>query len=206
MEAKEKVASSASPGRRWTSPNGRKMKKPVMSIQVTRFAFVCHFVSDIGRAREFYERVLGLRAAIAYEGAPGKWWIEYDLGGETLAIKNFGGTPGGSGALPALEVADVDSAHAAINAAGVKISEPLGAFPRCRHFAIQDPDGNEIILHQCKAAAEVPLFDPSVAKEVAAYLHALTGRTVGHRQAGADGKTHLFSPSGIFVATEENSP
>jgi hypothetical protein len=54
-----------------------------MAIQVTRLAFVCHFVSDIGRAREFYERTLALRPAVAYEGAPGKWWIEYDVAGET---------------------------------------------------------------------------------------------------------------------------
>jgi len=85
-----------------------------MAIQVTRLAFVCHFVSDIGKAREFYERTLALRPAVAYEGAPGKWWIEYDVAGATLAIKNFGGTPGEGGALSALEVADIISAHAAI--------------------------------------------------------------------------------------------
>jgi hypothetical protein len=41
---------------------------------------------------------------------------------------------------------------------------------------------------------------------VTPYLHAPTGRTVRHRQAGAKGKTYLFSPNGIFVATEESSP
>ena len=177
-----------------------------MKIHVTRLAFVCHFVSDIDRAREFYERVIGLRPEVAYEGAPGKWWIEYDVGGETLAIKNFGGVPAGSAALPALEVTNVLSAHAAVHAAGIKISEPLGDFPRCRHFTIQDPDGNQLILHQCKPADEVPVFDPVTAKAVTPYLHSPTGRTVGHRQAGAKGKTHLFSPNGIFVATEESSP
>ena len=175
-----------------------------MAIQVTRLAFVCHFVSDIGKAREFYERTLALRPAVAYEGAPGKWWIEYDVAGATLAIKNFGGTPGEGGALSALEVADIISAHAAIEAAGVRISEPLGEFPRCRHFTIQDPDGNELILHQSKPVGEVPVFDPTAAKAVTPYLHSLTGRTVGHHQTGANGKTHLFTPQGMFVATEES--
>ena len=177
-----------------------------MNIQVTRLAFLCQFVSDVDRAREFYERVIGLRPAVANENRPGKWWIEYEVGGQTLAIKNFGGKPGGSTAFPALEVTDVCSAYAAVQAAGIKISEPLGDFPRCRHFTIQDPDGNELILHQCKPADEVPVFDPVTAKAVTPYLHSPTGRTVGHRQAGAEGKTHLFSLNGIFVATEESSP
>jgi predicted enzyme related to lactoylglutathione lyase len=175
-----------------------------MKIQVTRLAFVCHFVSDIDRAREFYERVIGLRPAVVYEGAPGKWWIEYDVGGATLAIKNFGGMLGGSAALPALEVTDVFSAQAAVQAAGIKISEPLGDFPRCRHFTVQDPNGNELILDQCKPPDEVPAFDPVTAKAVA--LSARSDRSNGHRPAGAKGKTHLFSPNGIFVATEESSP
>ena len=78
-----------------------------MSVRITRIAFVYHRVTDIVRARDFYERVLGLRVALEYEGAPGKWWIEYDVDEVAFAITNVGVPNGNGGAVPAFEVADV---------------------------------------------------------------------------------------------------
>ena len=60
-----------------------------MSIQVKEIAFVYNQVTDIVRARRFYEEFLGLIVGVEYEGAPGKWWIEYDVGGVTFGITNF---------------------------------------------------------------------------------------------------------------------
>jgi len=47
-----------------------------MNVQITPIAFVYHRVTDVVRPRDFYERVLGMKVALEYEGAPGKWWIE----------------------------------------------------------------------------------------------------------------------------------
>ena len=174
-----------------------------MSIQVKEIAFIYHQVTDIARARRFYEQLLGLKVGLEYEGKPGKWWIEYDVAGVAFAIKNFELPGGKGGAALALEVADIDAACAAVRAAKAPLIEDLTEFPRCHSFAVKDPDGNEIILHQLKPADQVPKFDSALAKKVTSYLHEATSRTVGYQQPGADGRTHLFAPNGFFVATEK---
>ena len=174
-----------------------------MSIEVKEIAFIYHQVADIARAREFYEQLLGLKVGIEYEGAPAKWWIEYEVAGIAFAIKNFEPSVTKSGAILALEVADIDAAFAVVRAAKIEITENITEFPRCRSFTVKDPDGNEIILHQLKPIDQIPNFDAALAKKIASYLHEPTGRTVGYHQPTGNGRTHLFSPAGFFVATEK---
>jgi predicted enzyme related to lactoylglutathione lyase len=172
-----------------------------MSIQVKEIAFIYHCVSDVARARRFYEQLLGLKVGLEYEGAPGKWWIEYDIAGVAFGITNVS-PPCKKAATLAFEVVGIDSALAAVRGANIPLTEELTEFPRCRSFAIADPDGNEIMFHELKPADLVPQFNPATAQKVAHYLHEPTGRTVGHHQPAGDGKTHLFSPTGFFVATK----
>ena len=120
-----------------------------MSIQVREIAFVFHAVTDVARARKFYEGLLGLKVGLQIEFGPGQWWIEYDIAGQALAISNA--MPGKPGASLTLEVADLDASLAAARAAGAEIAfEPM-EFPPCRIFGLKDPDGNQIGLHQRKA-------------------------------------------------------
>jgi predicted enzyme related to lactoylglutathione lyase len=120
-----------------------------MSIQVKEVAFVFHPVTEIARAREFYEGFLGLKTGVQVEFTPGQWWIEFDVAGVALAISNaMPGTPASS---LTLEVADIDAAIAAVHAAKITLAFDLMEFPPCRMFAIKDPDGNQIGLHQRKA-------------------------------------------------------
>jgi predicted enzyme related to lactoylglutathione lyase len=135
-----------------------------MSVRITRVAFVYHRVTDIVRARDFYERVLGMKVALDYEGAPGKWWIEYDVDGVAFAITNVGAPNGNGGAMPTFEVADIEAAAKALRTAGAMFVEPLTEYPRCRSFTVTDPDGNQIGFHQLKPAEEVPKFVPSLAE------------------------------------------
>ncbi len=121
-----------------------------MNIEVTEFAFVFHAVTDVARARKFYEDLLGLKLGLQIEFAPGQWWIEYDVAGQALAISNA--MPDGKPqASLTLEVADLDESLAAVKAAGVTIAFDVMEFPPCRMFAVKDPDGNQIGLHQRKA-------------------------------------------------------
>jgi len=120
-----------------------------MSIQVKEIAFVFHPVTDVGRARDFYEKLLGLKIGLQMEFAPGQWWIEYDIAGQALAISNA--MPGSPASSLNLEVADLDAALAAAKAAGAPIAFDVMEFPPCRIFALKDPDGNQIGLHQRKA-------------------------------------------------------
>jgi predicted enzyme related to lactoylglutathione lyase len=173
-----------------------------MSVEITQIAFVYHCVTDIVRARDFYERVLGMRVALEYEGAPGKWWIEYDVAGVAFAITNVSEPRGNGGAVLAFEVADVEGAAKVLQAADAMFVEPLTEYPRCRSFTVTDPDGNQIGFHQQKPANEIPKFVRSIAEKVQPYIHAPSGRTVAHRQPDGHGHIHLFSPTGFYVATE----
>jgi predicted enzyme related to lactoylglutathione lyase len=120
-----------------------------MKIQIKELAFVYHAVTDIPRARQFYEGFLGLKTGMQIEFGPGQWWIEYDIAGQALAISNA--MPGTPAASLTLEVANLDDSLATARAANVPIAFEVMEFPPCRIFGIKDPDGNQVGLHQRKA-------------------------------------------------------
>ena len=122
-----------------------------MSIQIKEIAFVFYPVTDVARARKFYEGLLGLKVGVQVEFVPGQWWIEYDVAGQALAISNA--MPGKPTSALALEVVNLDQALAAAKAEGAPIAHDVMEFPPCRMFVVRDPDGNEITLHQRKNSA-----------------------------------------------------
>lgn len=120
-----------------------------MSIQVKELAFVFHPITDVARARKFYEGFLGLKPGVQVEFGPGQWWIEYDIAGQALAVSNA--MPGSAQSALTLEVVNLDASLAAARAEGVTLAFDVMEFPPCRMFAVKDPDGNQIGLHQRKA-------------------------------------------------------
>src|SRR5258708_11010637 len=124
-----------------------------MSIQIKEVAFIFHSITDVTRARGFYETVLGLKTGFQIEFAPGMWWIEYDIAGVALAVSN--GLPGPHTAVSslAIEVVDLDSALATVRSTDVPISKDMMDFPSCSMFVVTAPDGNEITLHQRKSSS-----------------------------------------------------
>jgi len=58
-------------------------------MKIKEIGFVAIPVTDVGRARKFYEGVLELK--VANEFMDGKW-IEYGIGDDTLCIANVGDT------------------------------------------------------------------------------------------------------------------
>lgn len=122
------------------------------SIRVLEFAFTGYPVTDIARARAFYEGVLGLKTGMIWDEG-GCAWIEYDLGGQTLAINNGAKEwkPSKDGPAIALEVEDFDATVAALKERGVRFTvEPLQS-PVCRLAVILDPDGNSLAIHKRNA-------------------------------------------------------
>lgn len=119
-------------------------------LQVTAIAFTGYPVTDIPRARAFYEQVLGLQSTAVFEHE-GKHWIEYDIGPGTLAISNMSADkwkPSPDGPAVALEVAEFESAVAALRAAKVKFAvDPMNSGV-CRMAIVCDPDGNSLCIHQ----------------------------------------------------------
>ena len=78
-------------------------------MKIKEIGFVAIPVTDMKRARSFYEEVIGLKGSDEMMG--GKW-IEYGVGKDTLAIANVGDTwtPSDQGPGAALVVEDFDEA------------------------------------------------------------------------------------------------
>jgi predicted enzyme related to lactoylglutathione lyase len=122
-------------------------------MKIKNIAFVGIPVTDMKRAREFYEGVLGLK--IAEEMMNGKW-IEYAVGDETLAIANVGDqwTPSDQGTGAALEVEDFDDAIKRLKNRHVPFAAEPFETPCCHMAVVQDPDGNKLIIHKLKPENE----------------------------------------------------
>jgi predicted enzyme related to lactoylglutathione lyase len=124
-----------------------------MSIEISDIAFTGTPVTDIKKARAFYEGVLGLTPAHVFEQGD-YCWLEYDIGPgkATLAIANGNPDwkPSPQGTTLALEVADFDAAIAHLRANNVTIHGEPFETPVCRMAIIADPDGNSISIHHKK--------------------------------------------------------
>jgi len=122
-------------------------------MKIKNIAFVGIPVTDMKRAREFYEGVLGLK--IADEMMSGKW-IEYAVGDATLAIANVGEQwmPSDQGTGAALEVEDFDDAIKRLKDRHVRFAAEPFETPCCHMAVVQDPDGNKLIIHKLKPENE----------------------------------------------------
>ncbi len=129
------------------------MNSPATVARVTGIAFAVYHVTDVAKARTFYGELLGLPVCMEMEFAPGKWWIEFDVGGPSaLAITNFESPATNATRSPgvALEVANYDEVLATMRAADVAVTWGPNEFPVCCCFAVKDPDGNDLYFHRRK--------------------------------------------------------
>jgi predicted enzyme related to lactoylglutathione lyase len=122
-------------------------------MKIKNIAFVGIPVTDMKRAREFYQNVLGLK--VSDEMMSGKW-IEYAVGDNTLAIANVGEqwTPSDQGTGVALELEDFDEAIKHLKDRQVAFAAEPFETPCCHMAIIQDPDGNKLIIHKLKSENE----------------------------------------------------
>ena len=120
-------------------------------MRATNIAFTGIPVTDMKRARAFYEGALGLK--LAGEFAEGIW-VEYEVGDDTIAIGSVGDQwkPSSDGTSVAIEVDDFDGAIKDLKAANVTFAAEGIDSPVCRMAVVQDPDGNKIIIHKLKSS------------------------------------------------------
>ena len=116
---------------------------------IKEIAFTAYSVTNVARSVEFYEAVLGLKAAYAYEQ-----WGEFEIGTGAFSLTTYG-KPSPNGATIAFEVEDLDATLATFQAREIPIvqmvpEQPILDTPVCRMFTAQDPDGNVFIMHQRK--------------------------------------------------------
>ncbi|MGI9087499.1 MAG: VOC family protein [Chthoniobacterales bacterium] len=120
-------------------------------MKVKAIAFTGIPVTEMKRARDFYEGVLGLQPDPELTGDR---WTEYPIGEGTIAIACIGDEwkPSDQGTSVALEVEDLEDAIARL--AEHKVSFDKVDSPVCRMAVLQDPDGNKLIIHKLKTDAE----------------------------------------------------
>ena len=116
-------------------------------MKINKIAFVGIPVTDMERARAFYEDVLGLYPDPEMTG---EHWTEYSIGDGTLAIACVGEQwkPSNEGTSAALEVENLEEAIAELERR--KIAYDKVDSPVCRMAIIEDPDGNKLIIHKLK--------------------------------------------------------
>ena len=122
-------------------------------MRIKNIAFVGIPVTDIKRAREFYEGVLGLQ--LSEEMGKGHW-VEYAIGNGTLALANFPDQwkPSADGTSVALEMENFDEAIKRLKNQHVCFDAEPFESPCCHMAVVQDPDGNRIIIHKLKPEKE----------------------------------------------------
>jgi predicted enzyme related to lactoylglutathione lyase len=122
-------------------------------MKIKNIAFVGIPVTDMTRARRFYQDVLGL--VVADEMMSGNW-IEYAVGGDTLAIANVCAqwAPSDQGAGAALEVENFDETVKLLKDKQIHFAAEPFETPCCHMAVVQDPDGNKLIIHKLKPKDE----------------------------------------------------
>lgn len=121
-------------------------------MKVVEIAFAGYPVTNLKRARQFYEGVLGLTVSKVF-GDENSAWVEYDIGPGTLAIGNVAPewTPSRNGGCVGLEVDDFGAAVKRLKDNRVTfLVEPMET-PVCHMAIFSDPDGNSITIHKRKA-------------------------------------------------------
>jgi predicted enzyme related to lactoylglutathione lyase len=120
-------------------------------MKIKNIAFVGIPVTDMKRAREFYEDVLGLQPDPEMTG---EQWTEYSIGEGTLAIACVGEQwkPSNDGTSAALEVENLEEAIARFDER--KLAYDKVDSPVCRMAIVEDPDGNKLIIHKIKSKDE----------------------------------------------------
>ncbi len=95
-------------------------------------------VSDTGAARAFYEAAFGWSLAEFGPTYAATVTGDTDIGLQGDAAEAT------KAPLPVIDVADLEAAVAAVEAAGGRIVRPIFAFPGGRRFHFLDPSGNEL--------------------------------------------------------------
>jgi predicted enzyme related to lactoylglutathione lyase len=121
-------------------------------VKIVEIAFVGYPVTDLQRARKFYEEVLGLKVTHIF-GNDEFAWVEYDIGPGTLAIGNGSPEwkPSAYGGCAGLEVEDFDAAINRLREHNISFTREPFETPVCSMAIVNDPDGNSILIHKRKA-------------------------------------------------------
>jgi predicted enzyme related to lactoylglutathione lyase len=122
-------------------------------MKINEIAFTCYAVTDMAKARAFYEGVLGLTPSTVFgEPSSESQWTEYEIGDTAFSLgRHAAFSPSPTGASVAFEVDDFDAAIKNLRDAGVTFKiEPMQT-PVCQMAMVLDPDGSAVCIHKRNA-------------------------------------------------------
>ena len=111
---------------------------------IKKIAFSYYSVSDMDRAADFYQNVLGLKLLFKKED-----WSEFELDGQRIALhktENPGPTSGG--AVISFQAEPIEELIKTLKLKGVRFVDDLQVFPYGKLAGFLDPDNNLIGLYQ----------------------------------------------------------
>jgi catechol 2,3-dioxygenase-like lactoylglutathione lyase family enzyme len=152
-QALDRVLAAAGEGdhaRTQPSARGQEQDAQADGLAVRKVAFTMYPVSDVARARKFYEQTLGLRVGM-HGGQGGMFWVEYDLpGGGCLALTNTTGDEPSAkaGGTLALEVENLAALMQHLKRHDVTFRSEVIRGPHCQMAVCLDSEGNSLLLHQ----------------------------------------------------------
>jgi predicted enzyme related to lactoylglutathione lyase len=123
-------------------------------MKILKLAFFGYGVTDIPRARKFYEGFLGLKSNDEFPASDTASFIEYELpDGNTLVIGSSEQWPPAPdmGTCAALEVDSVSEWTKKVKKENIPVQSGPHEFPTCNSIILFDPDKNRVCLHQKKA-------------------------------------------------------
>lgn len=123
---------------------------------IKSIAFFCYPVTDMAKARAFYEGVLDLKVTHNFSDK----FIEYDLGDTTFSIGTGAPMmkPGAQGGCVAFEVDDLSAWVTKLKGLNIPVVLDVYESPVCRMFIVTDPDQNHVMIHQRKTS-DTPVSD-----------------------------------------------
>jgi catechol 2,3-dioxygenase-like lactoylglutathione lyase family enzyme len=126
---------------------------------VHRLDLVFYWVSDLGRAVDFYQGILGL--PLLRRDADN--WAEFDAGGRRFALHSAAEgqplLPGGATAVFSVE--DLDRAKRELSSRGVEFGHEGDVAGYARFASFNDPDGNPVQLIEYAMPQAESTPDPS---------------------------------------------
>lgn len=121
---------------------------------IKKLMMIAVFVSDMPKAKAFYEGQLGLKVASDYRQSDDRWWVSLVLpeGGASVTLTTFHEGTKPSPISLWFATSDITAAHKEFSDKGVKVSEIgddlHGPGSGVKWFNFKDPDGNLIHLEQ----------------------------------------------------------
>ncbi len=121
---------------------------------VNKLMMLAIVVTDMPRAKAFYEGKLGLKVTSDFRQDDNHWWVSLLLpeGGVTLTLTTYRENVQPSPMTLWFATSDLNAAHKALEDKGVKVSnigdDLHGPGSGVKWFNFTDPDGNLIHLEQ----------------------------------------------------------